>query len=112
MNPTKKSDYSKFTNGCFSTISELREMLHSLYSKRLPQPMDVQVGYILPGHGLHGKQEWLCEDSNLNDMYAHCGGKKDVLLWCFPKPSVSVQSRKRERTLSPKPMKSSPYDSQ
>ena len=113
MNPTKKSDYSveKFTSGCFSTISELRDMLHSLYSKRLPQPMDIQVGYILPGHGLRGKQEWLCEDSDLNDMYAHYGGKKDVL-WCFPKASVSVQSRKRGRALSPKPTKSSLYDSQ
>ena len=114
MNPAKKSDHSveKFTSGFFNMIQELKDMLHTSFSEKLPELMDIQVGYIVPGHGLRGKQEWLCEDSDLNEMYAHYGGKRDVLLWCFPKASVSVQSRKRGRTQSPKPTKSSPYDSQ
>ena len=41
-------------------------MLHKAYSLALQNSMDVEVGYIVPGHGLHGKQEWLCDDSDLS----------------------------------------------
>ena len=108
MNPSKKSDYTieKFVCGHFDTIEELKEILHKLYSVKLPS-VDMQVGYILPGHGLRGKQEWLCKDSDLDDMYAHYKGKKEMLLWCFPKAATAVQSRKRGRTSSPTVLKSS-----
>ena len=70
MNPTKKSEYSmeKFTNTHFCKVEDLKEMLHTLYSAKLPQSIDIQAGYIIPGHGLRGKQEWLCEDSDLIDI--------------------------------------------
>ena len=117
MSPTKKSDYAvyKFTSGHFCSIEEFREALHDKFPVNLPKPANIQLGYIEPGHGLRGKQEWLCEDSDLNDMYAHYEGKKEVIVWCFCKVSGSAQSQKRGKSSSTKLTKSprvSPYDSQ
>ena len=114
-NPTKKSEYSmeKFTSTHFCKVEDLKEM-HTLYSAKLPQSIDLQVGYIIPGHGLRGKQEWLCEDSDLIDMYTLYKGKKD-LLWCLPRNTTHAKSRKRGKASSPTPSKAprvSPYDSQ
>ena len=114
MNPTKKSEYSmeKFTSTHFCKVEDLKDMLHTLYSAKLPQSIDIQVGYIIPGHGLRGKQEWLCEDSDLIDMYTLYKGKKDLLLWCLPRNTTHA---KRGKASSPTPSKAprvSPYDSQ
>ena len=112
---TKKSDYTvhRFSDRYFCSIEELKEALHNKFPAELPQSTNIQVGYIEPGHGLRGKQQWLCEDGDLNDMYSHYAGKKEITIWCFCK--VNSQSHKRGKSLSPKPVKLprvSPYDSQ
>ena len=38
-------------------------------------------GYIIPGHGLKGKQQVINEDSDLKTMYAIHFGKREIVLW-------------------------------
>ena len=60
MNASKKSDYTmvKFSKqGQIETISDLKSELLARFTD--PLSGDIEVGYIQPGHGLRGKQEWL-----------------------------------------------------
>jgi len=41
------------------------------------------LGYIEPGHGLRGKQQWLTRECDLEDMYRSLKNKKEVTIWCF-----------------------------
>ena len=52
-----------------------------------------QMGYILPGHGLKGKQYFITTDADVADMYVAFKGKSDILLWCW-------HSSKNESTTS------------
>ena len=100
MNASKKSDYTvvKFSKqGEIETISELKSELLARFADRLSG--DIEVGYIQPGHGLRGKQEWLCCDDDIQEMYDLHSRKKSILLWCFKKTSSdSSASRKRPRS--------------
>ena len=54
------------------------------------------LGYIEPGHGLKGKQQWLVQDEDLVEMYTCYDGKKyrEIMLWCI-QPSSGENTRKR-----------------
>ena len=95
MNASKKSDYTilKFSKqGQMETISDLKSELLARFTDRLSG--DIEVGYIQPGHGLRGKQEWLCYE-----MYDLHPRKMSILLWCFKKTSSDGSaSRKRPRS--------------
>ena len=115
MNSTKKSEYTiqKFTSHKFFSVAALKKFLHDKFSAALPTAMDVEVGFILPGHGLRGKQEWLCEDSDLCQMYLLYSGKKEIMLWCFPKnKKANDELSKHGKALLKKSTRVSPYDSQ
>ena len=82
MNTSKKSDYTvvKFSKqGQIQTISDLKSELLARFTDRLSG--DIEVGYIHPEHGLHGKQEWLCRDDDVQDMYDLHPNKKPILLF-------------------------------
>ena len=115
MNGTQKSDYhiEKFSGSCFTTIVALKDLLHKLYSVTLPQSVDIEVEYIVPGDGLCGKQEWLCENSDLKKIYTQYKGRKEIVLWCFPN-NVKFHSThsKKGKVSSAKSCRKSPYDSQ
>ena len=71
------------------------------------------MGYIVPGHGLRGKQEWLCENSDLKEMYTQYKGRKEIVLWCFPNNVKSHSTlSKRGKVSFAKSCRKSPYDSQ
>ena len=55
-------------------------------------------GYIDPGHGNRGKQQWLMSNDDLKDMYADHKDKKDILLW-----SSVVPDSQKKRAHSPDP---------
>ena len=85
--------------GQIETISDLKSELLARFTDRLSG--DIEVGYIQPGHGLRGKQEWLCYDDDIQEMYDLHPRKKSILLWCFKKTSSdSSASRKRPRSSS------------
>ena len=56
MNPGFKRDYTmhKFRGSPFQTVDELRDRLLDTLLCGV-----TQLGYIVPGHGLKGKQQWM-----------------------------------------------------
>ena len=44
-------------------------------------------GYVEPGHGNRGKQQWLSGEEDLKDMYRAYCDKTEILLWA-QRPSV------------------------
>ena len=85
--------------GQIETISDLKSKLLARFTDQLSA--DIEVGHIQPGHGLRGKQEWLCYDDDIHEMYDLHARKKSILLWCFKKTSSdSSASRKRPRSSS------------
>ncbi len=78
MSPGLKREYTmhKFRANQFETVDGLTDRL----SVALPCGF-TQLGYIEPGHG---KQQWIYEDADLEEMYSKYK-KNDVLLWCLKK---------------------------
>ncbi len=55
-------------------------------------------GYIEPGHGNRGKQQWLSSNDDLKDMYTVHQGKPEILLWaqrCDAKGSGRIHQMKK-----------------
>ena len=48
-----------------------------------------------PGHGAKGRQRWLHDDGDLNDLYQLHKGKKEIMFWCY---SVAQSERSRSRS--------------
>ena len=57
---------------------------------------DTQFGYIIPGHGIKGKQEKIDTDEELVAMYEKHQKRKRILLWLKCKP----RSKKRTSSYS------------
>ena len=81
MNPGLKRDYSmhKFKATKFGSVDEIRDHLSNV----LPCGF-THLGYIDPGCGLKGKQQWITQDDDSVEMYDKYG-KHDILLWCLKK---------------------------
>ena len=60
----------------FSSILSLKEQLTNQFQEAI-----IDFGYIEPGHGLKGKQVWLVEDADVDEMYTHFK-KREITLWC------------------------------
>ena len=69
----------KFTRQKFYSIF----LLSKIYCIRNSCPGNFNGGFIVPGHRLQGKLEWLCEDSDLIHPYSLYSGRKDIVLWFF-----------------------------
>ena len=80
INAAKKSEYTvkrlDFT-GKFLAVKAIKAKIAEI-SENV-----TQIGYILPGHGLKGRQYFLTTDDDLSDMYVAFKGKHDILLWCW-----------------------------
>lgn len=74
----------------FKSVDELK---HSLMD-HLKFQVDT-LGYIEPGHGLRGKQQWLNRESDLDDMYECTKHRKEVTLWWYRPNESSKPSRER-----------------
>ena len=67
-------------NSRFEKLSQLKSTLH----EKLPNHyISGQVVYIQPGHGAKGRQLWLNNDVDLDNMYKECLGKKEIMFWCL-----------------------------
>ena len=94
--PPKKMDFSivklRGVTAKFDSLTELKEAINHVCKDVSTE----KLGYIEPGHGSKGKQQWLTSNEDLMDMYTTHNGKKEILLWGYSKD----QSRKR-RASSP-----------
>ena len=59
----------------------------------------VEFGYIVPGHGLRGKKEWILDDSDAKKFLAGFKGKKtSITLWCYSQTSQSSTKGKAKKS--------------
>ena len=78
------------------SADDLRHQLCSSFPDKIANPDKLEFGYISPGHGARGKQRWIADDADLEDMYAEYGkGKKEVMLWFYATDSSVSRSRSR-----------------
>ena len=106
INPAKKADYSlrKFRVSCrFTTVLNLQKSLSECYPTFIScDAVDIEVGYITPGHGARGKQRWICDDIDLTDMYKEYKGKKEIVVWFYSSNNSEGETSKgKKRTHSP-----------
>ena len=67
-------------------------------------------GYIIPGHGLRGKQKVISTDDDLANMYAEYKGKRCVLMWikCERAPKRLKPAGEGDESIVPNPKRPSP----
>ena len=86
-------------NKKLETIAELKEELVNAFSDKIGENPPEQVGYIEPGHGAKGKQRWLNNGEDLNDMYDIHSSSQEVMLWTYFQNHDSVsETSKRPRS--------------
>jgi len=93
VNPERKSEFimERLTDAHrFKSMNELRHSVMDHLNFEVKT-----LGYIEPGHGLRGKQQWLNRESDLDDMYECTKHRKEVTLWCYRPNENSKPSRKR-----------------
>lgn len=102
VNQERKSEFIMDKLSDTHRFKSMDELRHSLMD-HLKFQVET-LGYIEPGHGLRGKQQWLNRESDLDDMYECTKQRKEVTLWCY-RPNENLKpSRKRacsERTDPP-----------
>ena len=106
INPAKKADYSiwKFrVSTLFKTVISLKKALCEYFPTFLTSSAsDVEVGYITKGHGARGKQLWISDDIDIEDMYKEYQGKKEIILWFYTNNKTKEGRKKgKKRTHSP-----------
>ena len=88
INPARKSDYilRKFrVTTRFTSVEEIKQALSECFPDYFVDRdvSDIQVGYVSLGHGARGKQQWLSDDIDLDDMYEEYDGKKEITIWFY-----------------------------
>ena len=63
----------------FKSIDDLKDTLSTV---NVASTID-QVGFIEPGHGAKGRQQWLTDSEDLKDMYSLHQYKNEILFWCY-----------------------------
>ena len=102
----KKADYSirKFrVSTLFKTVNSLKEALCEYFPTFLTSSAsDVELGYITPGHGAHGKQLWICDDIDRRHVQRipRQEGNYSVVL-CQQQTKWRKQEGKKKHTHSP-----------
>ena len=100
MNAAKRSEYRIYNirNGIeFFTIESLEQFI-KLKFKEFRQCEEMCVGYIVPGHGWKGKQQWINADEDLEELYSTYSNKDmSIMLWCYlPTKTVARKSSASE----------------
>ena len=85
-------------------MAEVQRELKQTFDKDLLQTRDVDIefGYVKPGHGTKGRQEWIFSDKDLEQMYKEHIGKTEIMFWVYGQQEQEVQQiLKKKRPRSP-----------
>lgn len=97
MKQGKKSEYiiHKFSiSHNFTTMQEMNKFLCNFLKHDIGN-----FGYIEPGHGLKGRQQWIVQDTDVQEMYRAYSKRREILLWCVqPSANVTKNSESRKRS--------------
>ena len=58
---------------------------------------DVELDYITPGHGARGKQLWISDVIDIEDMYNEYRGKKEIILRFYA--NIKPDEGRREKNV-------------
>ena len=108
VNPDKKSEFIiKKSHACkFQTMLEMESFLKDSFNElHKEQAEKLTFGYIVPGHGMKGRQEWITDDDDVKNMFDVYCKKKEVLLWCFLPVRRNAKRSKSEQDISHKKRK-------
>ena len=86
-NLERKSDYTIKKLKSTSKFTSVEEVQDSFRSDLEFVPSE--FGFIEPGHGLKGRQKWIRDDVDLEEMYTDHPRKQDFLFWCYSNASAS-----------------------
>lgn len=87
-------------NTRFTNVPTLKKALADHF-----QTAVTEIGYIMPRHGARGKQHWICEDIDIEDMYNAYKGKKEITLWFYTKTDEGPKKGKKCPRSPEKPSK-------
>ena len=94
VSTAKKSDFTvmklhRSFGTKFTSLDEIKEeIIGQCHLSNI-----TQLGYIEPGHGIKGKQQWLTSDTDLKEMYdCFKRGKKEIILWCYTGESTVAKT--------------------
>ena len=62
----------------FTSVQDLKDAFNASL-----QFVPSEFGFVEPGHGLKGKQKWIHDNVDLEEMYSCYAKKNDFLLWCY-----------------------------
>ena len=99
IDPNNKRNYvvKKWRNtvGKFKSVAVLHSNLKESFTDDLSDiPVDdIECGYIDPGHGAKGRQLWVFEKSDLDDMYEAHAQKKEIMIWFYTKKFACGKKR-------------------
>ena len=69
IKPSKKSDYFIRKWRTRIRFQDIESLQDKLYSELGDHGEIIEMGYIEPGHGAQGKQRWILNAGDLEDMY-------------------------------------------
>ena len=111
INPSRKTAYTvrKLRVKChFESPNSIKKCLCDAFPQEIPDTdVDLEIGYVNPGHGARGQQRWIVDDNDVQDMYKEYHGRNEVLLWfyipCSSAGDARFASKKKKRSCSPEP---------
>ena len=81
----------------FTSVMVFRKQLEVKFQEFIDKDRVFQFGYIIPGHGVKGKQKVIETDEDLQGMYTEYKSKKVIVLW-LKTQSPPAQARKRSQS--------------
>ena len=85
-------------------MAEVQRELKQTFDKDLLQTRDedIEFGYVKPGHGTKGRQEWIFSDKDLEEMYKEHIGKTEIMFWVYGQQEQDAQQiSKKKKPRSP-----------
>ena len=80
----------------FASVEQLQQTIRDVFDAG---NKTVEIGYIESGHGMKGKKRWIFEDNDLEEMYEHYKGGREILMWCYD-PKVDIPCSRKQRRAS------------
>lgn len=101
INPSRKTAYSVrklWASTDFDTPDDIRQELQSAFQE-IPDDsdLDLEIGYVTPGHGARGQQRWITLPQDIQDMYEAYKGKKQKRKSCCGSISQLVEAAGLDR---------------
>ena len=59
---------------------------------------DIEFGYVKPGHGTKGRQEWIFADKDLEEMYKEHIGRTEIMFSVYGQQEQEAQQISKKKS--------------